>query len=322
MSPFDHDTTTEELTKAFADRIRGRTFVITGTTHGGLGGNAAVMLARESPAHIILVSRNKAKVEPVMREIAETNPSVKVTFAECELSDFDSVRAAARQINEDASVPRIDVLVNNAGLMMIRDYTLDKQGNEMGLSANHLGHFLLTNLLMGKIVAAAPGSRVVNVTSTGHRASAFRFDDYNFSGGATYHGWSSYGQSKTANLLFTVELARRLADRGVRAYAPHPGIIWGTGLALHLDDSDQITLFETAKRNTDEDFGGHEPQKTLSQGTSPLLAAALDPAFDDRSGSYVYDCQIATPRPYASDPELARKLWDLSEKLVGQKFDP
>ncbi|KAI1761281.1 retinol dehydrogenase 13 [Hypoxylon sp. FL1150] len=320
MSPFGYSTTSEELTAAFADKIKGRTFLVTGTSAGGLGANATIMLARESPAHIILVSRTKVKVDPVLKEIATVNPSVKTTFVTCELSDFDSVRGAAKQINEDPSIPKIDVVINNAGVMALKEYKLDKQGNEMALSSNHLGHFLLTNLIMPKILAAGPGARIVNVTSTGHGLGPFRFDDYNFSGGAKYNGWDAYGQSKSANILFTVELSRRLASRGVKSYAPHPGIIWGTGLGTHLDENDYAKMNDVAIRNTGRGFE-MEPTKTPSQGTAPLLAAALDPNFDDKSGSYVRDCQVIPAREYALDPENARKLWELSESLVGQKFD-
>ncbi|KAI4869726.1 retinol dehydrogenase 13 [Hypoxylon rubiginosum] len=321
MSPFGYSTTAEELTKAFADKIKGRTFLVTGTSEGGLGANVAIMLARESPAHIILVSRNKAKVEPVLREIATVNPDVKTTFVACELSDFDSVRAAAKQINDDVSIPRIDVVINNAGVMALKEYTLDKQGLEMALSSNHLGHFLLTNLVMPKILAAGPGARVVNVTSMGHRLGPFRFDDYNFSGGAAYDGWSAYGQSKSANILFSVELSRRLSSKGVKAYSAHPGVIWETGLATHLGEDDYADVDNIARRNTGEGFGERDTPKTLAQGTAALLAAALDPGFDDKSGSFIRDCQVGTAREYAVDPENARKLWELSERLVGQKFD-
>ncbi|OTA94086.1 hypothetical protein M434DRAFT_10991 [Hypoxylon sp. CO27-5] len=322
MSPFGFHTPSEDLAKAFADRIKGRTFLITGTTAKGLGAHSAITLAREGPAHLILVSRSKARSEPVLQEIAAINPSVKTTFITCELSDFDSVRAAAAQINNDDSIPHIDVVINNAGIMAIKEYTLDKQGYEITLSSNHLGHFLLTNLIMPKILAAGPGARIVNVSSKGHRISPFRFDDYNFSGGKEYDGWSAYGQSKTANILFSVELARRLADRGVKAYSAHPGGIFNTNLGTHLeqgawDDIEKVTL-----KNTGQTFGGVDwPPKTLSEGTSPLIAAALDPGFDDKSGAFIQDCQIGEPLEYATDPENARKLWELSKKLVGQKFD-
>ncbi|KAI1397222.1 retinol dehydrogenase 13 [Hypoxylon fuscum] len=322
MSPFNFHTTSEDLTHALADKIKGRTFLITGTSANGIGAKTATTLAREGPAHIILVSRNKAKVEPVLQEIATVNPNVKAIFVNCELSDFDSVRAAAEQINSDASISRIDVVINNAAVMNPKEYTLDKQGYELSLSSNHLGHFLLTNLIMPKILAAGPGARIVNVTSKGHRLSPFRFDDYNFSNGAAYDGWSAYGQSKSANILFSVELARRLASKGVRSYSVHPGTIYGTSLALHLDFSDDFkSLNEVAMRNTGMEFGTVGEAKTASQGSAPLLAAALDPDFDDRSGGFVEDCQISTARPYAIDPDNARRLWELSEKLVGQKFD-
>ncbi|KAI0105961.1 NAD(P)-binding protein [Daldinia grandis] len=320
MSPFGFSTTSEELVQAFADKIKGRTFLITGTTPKGLGAQTAISLARESPAHLILVSRTKAKTEPVLEEIASINPNVKTTFITCELTDFDSVRAAAEKINNDASIPKIDVVINNAGIMNVKDYTLDKQGIELTFSADHLGHFLLTNLIINKIIAAAPGARIVNVTSRGYGLGPFRGDDYNFSDGKAYDGWSAYGQAKTSNILFSAELSRRLASKGVKSYAPHPGSIT-TNLANHLAKDDFGNLAEVAERNTGKAWGGVGQFKSVSQGAAPLLAAALDPDFDDRPGSYIVDCQIEVPHEYARDPEAARKLWEISEKLVGQKFD-
>ncbi|KAI0853552.1 NAD(P)-binding protein [Daldinia vernicosa] len=323
MSPFGFSTTSEEIVKAFADKIKGRTFLITGTTAKGLGAQCAIALARESPAHLILVSRNKAKVDPVLEEIARINPNVKTTFVTCELTDFDSVRAAAEKINNDPSIPKIDVVINNAGIMNVKTYTLDKQGIELTFSADHVGHFLLTNLIMNKIIAAGPGARIVNVTSRGYGISPFRGDDYNFSDGKAYDGWSAYGQAKTANILYSLELSRRLANKGVKSYAPHPGSIYTTNLANHLDQDDFAEIAEIAKRNTGKHWDGEATlkRKDVSQGAAPLLAAALDPDFEDRPGSYIEDCQIVTPYEYARDPEAARKLWEISEKLVGQKFD-
>ncbi|KAF3069738.1 Short-chain dehydrogenase TIC 32, chloroplastic [Daldinia childiae] len=321
MSPFGFSTTSEELVKAFADKIKGRTFLVTGTTAKGLGAQCAIALARESPAHLILVSRTKAKVDPVLEEIASINPNVKTTFVTCELTDFDSVRAAAEKINNDSSIPKIDVVINNAGIMNVKDYTLDKQGIELTFSADHVGHFLLTNLIINKIIAAAPGARIVNVTSRGYGIGPFRGDDYNFSDGKAYDGWSAYGQAKTSNILYSAELSRRLASKGVKSYAPHPGAIFTTNLANHLDESDFSEIGKVAERNTGKAWGGPSNIKNVSQGAAPLLAAALDPDFDDRPGSYIVDCQIVTPHKYATDPEAARKLWEISEKLVGQKFD-
>lgn len=327
MSPFGFSTTAEEIVSTFDSRIQGRTFLITGTSASGLRAYVATSLARGSPAHLILVARTKSKVDPVIAEIAAKHPSVQTTFVEADLSDLDSVRRAASQINDDDNgtrIPHIDVVVNNAGVMAIPDYTLDKQGHEMTLSSNHLGHFLLTNLLMPKILASGAGARIVNVTSTGHRMSPFRFSDWNFSGGKTYDGWTAYGQSKTANILFTVELARRLESRGVKSYAPHPGLIFETSLASHLDvggtDWEELTRVSERNNGRPTFFLDDDAPKTPAQGAAPLLAAALDPAFDDRSGSYVADCQVREPMEYARDPEAAVRLWKLSEELVGQEF--
>lgn len=322
MSPFGFDTTSEEVVQAFAGNIKGRVFLVTGASAGGLGASTAVHLARQGPAQLILVSRNRAKVEPVLQEVAAIDKPVRTTFVPCELSDPDSVRAAAAQINGDAAVPRVDVVVNNAGVMAIPEYTLDKQGVEMTFSANHVGHFLLTNLLMPKIAAAGHGARIVNVTSRGHEVDHVHLDDHNFSGGRTYDPWSGYGRSKTANILFSLELNRRLRARGITSLAVHPGVIFETSLANHVNRNDFSKIPEIAKRNTGRDMGAvGAARKTLSQGSSSILCAALNPEMDAESGVYVADCQITPPADHARDPEAAKGLWELSEKLVGQKFD-
>ncbi|KAL7622060.1 hypothetical protein AAE478_007561 [Parahypoxylon ruwenzoriense] len=314
MSPFDFFTPCEDVVEAFSSRIKGNIFLITGTTAGSLGANAAIALSRGDAAHIILVSRKRKTTEPVIQEISDINPKVKVTFVACDLSDFESVRKAAEQINNDVS--HINAIINNAGVMAVQEYTLDKQGYETTLSANYLGHFLLTNLLMSKILAAGPNSRIVNVTSRGHRISPFRFHDYNFVDG-DYNGWSAYGQSKTANILYSVELARR----GFKSYSVHPGLIWGTGLSLHLTREDCEEIAVVANRNNGWPSYILDEPKTLSQGTSPLLAAALDPALEEKSGVFIEDSQIGQALDYAVSPENATKLWSLSEKLVGEKFN-
>ena len=321
MSPFGFSTTSEEVCATFANRIKGRTFLVTGTSTKGLGASCATQLARQSPEQIILVSRTKSKVEPVIEEIKAINASIRMTFVECELTDFDSVRKAAEQILSDKGISKIDAVINNAGVMDVKEYTTDKQGNELTFSANHLGHFLLTNLIMPKILAAGKGSRIVNVTSRGHRISSVRFSDPAFSNGKDYDGWSAYGQSKTANILFSVELARRLGERGIFAYSVHPGGIWDTGLTTHLENKDFEEIDAIALKNTGVSWPGVDKPKTMSQGSSSLLAAALDPAFESQNGHFVENCQLSEPLGYATDEGNAKDLWVLSEELVGQKFD-
>lgn len=143
-----------------------------------MGGETALALARASPAHLILQGRSASKVQPVIDEIEKIDPSIKTTFAEVDLSSIEAVRKGAAGINE--SVDHIDILINNAGIMAVKEFTKNADGIESQFATNHVGHFLLTNLILNKIVKAGKGSRIVNLTSDGHRLSGFRGDDYNF----------------------------------------------------------------------------------------------------------------------------------------------
>lgn len=324
MTPFGFHTTSEEVVDAFANQIEGRTFLITGPSQASIGAHAAVALASKGAGHLILVARNPAKVQPVIDKIRETYSNVSLTFIQCDLTDYDAVRRAADQINSNASFAKIDVVINNAGVMFVKDFTLDKQGNELTFSANHLGHFLLTNLILPKILAAGPGARIVNVSSDAHQLSNVWFDDPTFSLGEKYDGWTAYGQSKTANIHFTIELARRLGERGLYSFAVHPGVIFNTGLAGHISDEDWTStdLRELGRRNTGEAFDSVGPRKSTTQGAASLLAAALGFASKESNGAYIFDCQVGEARAFATDRENARKLWALSEELLGQGFNP
>ncbi|RYP66650.1 hypothetical protein DL770_008759 [Monosporascus sp. CRB-9-2] len=326
MPLFDATATSEQVVEAFAPQVKGRTYVITGAGQPSIGSSMAVTLARASPEHILIASRTAAKVEPVLAAIREVNPSVKATFVQVDLSDHASVRRAAKEILE-ATASKIDVLINSAGNMALKEYTVDKQGIEMQLSANHIGHFLLTNLLVPAISAAADanreyGARIVNLCSLGYLISPFRFDDYNFSGGKTYDPWTGYGQAKTANILFTFGLAERLKERGVTSFAAHPGSNLDTQLGSHLVMEDYNDIFEITKRNTSKDFVFDEPRfKTYAQIGATPLTAALDPDLAAKSPALLMNNQVAETAEYASNPEIADKLWKLSEKLVGQEFN-
>lgn len=214
---FDEATTSERVVQALGPQIAGRTFLVTGAGAQSLGGWTALYLSQGSPEHIILVSRTKHNVEPVMEEIASANPAVRARFVPCDLSDQDSVRAAAGVIRTRYSA--IDVIINNAAVLGGPAYATDKYGNELQLSTNHLGPFLLTNLLMPNVLAAGRGSRIINVSCHEHWLSPFRFHDYNFSGGAAYDMWTGFGQSKTANVLFSLALTLKLKRRGVTSTA-------------------------------------------------------------------------------------------------------
>jgi NAD(P)-dependent dehydrogenase (short-subunit alcohol dehydrogenase family) len=195
--------------------------VITGASNGGLGGATAVALAKAKPAHLLLLARSQSKVDPVIAAIREIDSEVKVNFVSLSLDDSDSVRAAADAVN--SKISKLDILINNAGVMAIDGFTTNKAGIEMQFATNHIGHFLLTKLLWPKIEAAGPGSRIVNLASVGHKIGPCRFEDYNFNNGKDYEKWSAYGQSKSSNILFSLGLARRLKSKSMQSYGVHPG---------------------------------------------------------------------------------------------------
>lgn len=152
--------------------------LVTGASANGLGATTATALARGSPSHIILQGRTLSRVQPVIDDIKKINPDIKTTFLAIDLSSIEAVRKGAAEAN--ALIEKIDILINNAGIMAITEFTQSVDGIELQFATNHIGHFLLTNLLLHKVIKAGNGARVVNLTSDGHRLSPFRGDDYNF----------------------------------------------------------------------------------------------------------------------------------------------
>ena len=143
-----------------------------------IGAETALSLAHGNPAQIILAGRNESKITPVTERIKALNGKIKVTFLQVDLADQASIRAAAAEIN--TSVEKIDYMINCAGVMAVPTFETTKDGIEMQFGLNHIGHFLFTNLIIGKIVAAGKGARIVNVTSTGFEAGGVRYEDWNF----------------------------------------------------------------------------------------------------------------------------------------------
>ncbi|KAK3293718.1 uncharacterized protein B0H64DRAFT_405324 [Chaetomium fimeti] len=329
MTVFDSAVTTEQVVTAFATQVRGRVFVITGAGQPSIGSSIATALAKASPAHILIASRTAANASPVLAAIREIDPSVQTTFVAVDLSDHDSVRRAAQEILA-VTGSKIDVLINSAGNMAVKEYTLDKQGIEMQFSVNHIGHFLLTNLLAPALLAGAEsphGARVVNLTSAGYQISPVRYDDPGFSGGKAYDPWSGYGQGKTAQILFANGLTDRLQRRGVVAFACHPGSNLDTKLGAHLGMEDYASITPVTKRNTGGDFAftvGDEPRfKSYAQiGATPLIAA-LDPDLAACAGpAYLQNGRVVQPMAaHAYGAEHVERCWTLSERLVGQRFE-
>ncbi|KAI9373646.1 hypothetical protein BJX61DRAFT_375385 [Aspergillus egyptiacus] len=316
MPDLNFNTEARSVVAAWGSSVQGKTVVITGTSEKTLGAATAIHIAKCSPAEIILLARSENKVRNVLTVINDISPQTTALFVPVELDDFDSVRHAAQSIRN--RVRQIDVLINNAGVMAI-PWEKNKDGIEKSLATNHLGHFLLTKLLMPSILASGPGSRIINLTSAGYGMAPFDFDDWNFSDGKTYNRFAAYGQSKTANILFTAGLAERYAEHGVYSYAVHPGYIPGTSLVAHLPDLSADEMDSIAREKTGCSFAPDKP-KSEEEGVATTLVAALSPDLKDHNGAYLADCQVRRTRQYACDHELVERLWKLSEDLVGETF--
>ncbi|KAI0860229.1 hypothetical protein F4860DRAFT_224051 [Xylaria cubensis] len=317
MAQFSFSTTGVEVVRAFADQVRNKTVLITGPSEGGIGAEIAISLAHANPFLIVLAGRTEDKIKPVVRKIREINTSVQLNFVELDLSDQTSVRRAAERIS--ATVNKIDIIINNAAIMAC-PWHKTKDGVESQFATNYLGHFLLTNLLLEKTVRMN-GSRIINTTSTGGVGGEVNFDDVNFKDGENYVPVAAYAQSKVAMLLFSSALASRFDPQKVAAFSVHPGNI-KTNLQVNLQDPD---AFKAAVEWVTEKTGHftREEFKTLQQGSSTTLVAALDETIIRSSGCYLADAQVASVQPeqLKAGPELSEKLWSLSENLVHQKFE-
>jgi NAD(P)-dependent dehydrogenase (short-subunit alcohol dehydrogenase family) len=293
----------------------GRTAVVTGAS-GGLGFETAEVLAARG-ATVVLGGRDLRRAEQAAGRIRSSAPGASVLAVHLDLASLASVRAAAEQISD--ACPRLDLLINNAGVMAIpRELTED--GFERTLATNHLGHFALTGLLLGRLLDT-PGSRVVTVSSNGHREGdgVMHLDDLQLARG--YKPWPAYYRSKLANLLFTYELERRLTGAGAdtRALAAHPGNA-RTDLWRHnrLDRA----LYRPALRPLTFWFA-----QSAHMGALATLRAATDPAA--RGGEYYGPPgrQQFTGHPVrvessaqSHDEADAARLWSMSEELTGVSY--
>lgn len=310
------ETTTDEVLQGVS--LAGKVAVVTGAS-AGLGVETVRSLAAAG-AEVVMLARDEAKLEAVRERLAGEVPVERLHSVRLDLADLDQVRRAAEGILRDW--PRIHLLINNAGVMAC-PLGHTRQGFEMQLGTNHVGHFLLTVLLAPALQAAAePGkaARVVNLSSAGHRMGGMHFEDPNYRQRA-YDKWEAYGQSKTANVLFTVALDTRLRERGVRAFAVHPGAIGDTELGRHMDAGDMRAMTRNLPEGTRLQF------KTSAQGAATSVWAATAPELEDCGGLYLEDCHVASAagadtfegvQPYATDPEAAEQLWALSVQWTGE----
>jgi NAD(P)-dependent dehydrogenase (short-subunit alcohol dehydrogenase family) len=281
----------------------GRTAVITGA-NTGLGYEAARALAARG-ARVVLAVRNLDKGSAAAELIARRSPHADVAVQELDLTALESVRAAADELR--SRYDRIDLLINNAGVMMTPKQTT-RDGFELQFGTNHLGHFAFTGLLLDHLLPV-PGSRVVTVSSNGHHFGRIRFDDLQSE--RSYARTGAYGQSKLANLLFTYELQRRLIGTNTIAVAAHPG-------------SANTELFRNLPRLVQPAFTRWTTLQDAEMGALPTLRAATDPSV--LGGQYYGPSGFLQmrgyPKPVSSsdrshDIAVQQRLWAVSEELTG-----
>jgi len=314
-SRFGHGSTALEVVGGID--LRGRHAIVTGAA-SGIGVETARALAAAG-AEITLGVRNLGKGEEVAQDLRRTLPEATVRVEALDLAEGGSVRRFGDRYVE-RGVP-LHILVNNAGIMAC-PLARTPEGFESQFATNHLGHFLLAARL-APALRAAGRARVVSLSSIGHRLSGVWFDDVHFER-RPYDKWLAYGQSKTANALFAVELDRRGRAAGVTANAVHPGGIM-TGLQQHLsrEEMDQMGWLD-AEGKPRAGF------KSAAQGAATSVWAATASELEGRGGCYLEDCNEAEPfskeKPFAGvhahalDPEAARRLWTLSEEMLGEAF--
>jgi NAD(P)-dependent dehydrogenase (short-subunit alcohol dehydrogenase family) len=303
--------------------LTGRNVVVTGG-HVGLGLETTRALSKAG-ASVTVGVRSPERAAPALGGIE------RVQIEQLDLLDPASIDAFVARHTDGRP---LHLLINNAGIMG-GELVRDARGYESQFATNHLGHFQLTNGLLPAL-RAANGARVVEVSSWGHHLTDIRWDDPHFETG-DYDGMVGYGQSKTANVLFAVELDRRFSGDGIRGYSLHPGGIVGTNLApwLTVDDWKAMGLVDDAGQPI---IDPERDQKTPQQGASTQVWGATSPLLADVGGVYLQNNDVApiddevidvnpdiaagpiemtvSVTPYAVDPESAQRLWNLSERMI------
>jgi NAD(P)-dependent dehydrogenase (short-subunit alcohol dehydrogenase family) len=331
---FSATTTTSDVLEGFD--LRNKTVVITGAS-SGLGLETARSMA-EAGATIIMAARNPEKIAQAKQQILQATPQAMISEVQLDLSDLNSVRKAAETLKQrDVS---IDILINNAGVMAC-PFERTQQGFEMQFGSNHLGHFLFTLLLLPQI-KKQQGSRIINLSSAAHKFASVNLDDPNYEQ-RTYNKWQAYGEAKSANALFALELNERVKQSGIEAYSVHPGMI-ATNLGRHLDENDLKMLMGGSKKEQipanqtqpkpKKDKKNSSPFKTIEQGAATSVWAATSHDLSGKGGVYLEDCQIAQASDsnnnkastgyssHIADKALAKSLWQLSEQLVNAYISP
>lgn len=311
-SPFGYRSTAMEVVAA--GDVAGKMVVVTGG-YSGIGTETVRALAGAG-ARVIVGARRVEQAHEVLDGF-----DGDISILSLDLSDPASIDSFAEAVRGETD--HIDILINNAAIMA-SPLARDARGYEMQFATNHLGHFQLTARLWPLLLAGAPGARVVTVSSIGHRLGGLDLDDPGFDH-RDYDKWLAYGQAKSANALFALQLDKIGEAKGVRAFAVHPGGI-ATPLQRHLTMDEQ-----KAMGWYDEEGNVHQAFKSTEEGAATSVWCATSPLLEGKGGVYCEDCEVAKPAdpanpraggvwPHVRDEGLAEALWRRSEAMTGVSF--
>jgi NAD(P)-dependent dehydrogenase (short-subunit alcohol dehydrogenase family) len=290
--------------------LEGKVYIVTGG-NSGIGFEAVQVLASHG-AEVIMASRDLTKANQAIEKIKSKHSQARVVALALDLNTFVSIRSFAKKFLSQFS--RLDGLLNNAGIML-GPLTMTKDGIESQLGTNHIGHFLLTQLLW-PVLKKTPEARVVNVSSIAHRQGSFDFTNMNYERPKSYAPMKAYGRSKLANLLFTYALARRTQDTGLKILAAHPGVSKTNLFARHVPNKKLYNfLFNLI------------PLQSAYEGALPMLRALLDQ--EAKNGWYYGPNgwmemggkpKVVRSIPLSLNEDVQEQLWKYSEKMIGDSF--
>ncbi|KAM8961178.1 retinol dehydrogenase 12-like [Pelodytes ibericus] len=283
-----------------ARRLDGKTVLITGGL-SGIGRETAIALAKRG-ARVLITSQDEQKVEESLRQIKEESTSMNVRFLPLNMANLQSIRDFCKEFIKNEM--RLDILINNEGVPAVLDWT--ENGFSMCFGVNHLGPFLLTNLLLDRLKGCAP-SRVITVTSNVHKYQKLDFTDLNYNIVPLF----AYCRSKLANVYFTQELSRQAESHGLTACAVHPGYVVGSW-TLQFSVLFRIVMYIF----TSMFF------ISCKDGAQTVIHCAVSDDVLQHNGGYFSDCKPCKLRPHVQDAGVAKKLWEASETMVGLTSSP
>ncbi|KAJ7248441.1 hypothetical protein C8J57DRAFT_1358253 [Mycena rebaudengoi] len=320
MPTFGFHSTAEEVATTFADEIRGKNVVVTGTSLNGLGFETARVISKYANL-VVITGHNSDRLKLSEEALKAENPSANIRCLLLDLSSLDAVRASAAEVN--AYPEPIHVLINNAASSLC-SFELTTDGFERQMATDHLGPFLFTALISPKVIASGSNSyvpRIVYVASAAHAwCDGVNLAQMEHPDPSTYKPMAAYAQAKSANILTAIELTKRASGR-INAYSLCPGAI-ATNFVSSPEAREELFAADIIDVDGKPNLSNSKLSwKTLPQGAATIITAAFDPSLNDKPGSYLRNSaeDSKSIAPHTSDPTMVEKVWTLTERLVGEK---